>query len=168
MNKKSQELMADLLAIIVLAITVVIMIALFWLTKDNSATNQTIDNFHGLDVSFMLDSFLRAPYYLDPEKNIQDIIVEDYNNNDYTRTEEMFNIFFKNINVTNKDPIDEFRLVISEPGSANKAFFCPINSGDLSKIKKTYISNTEIVDRDGSILKLTLSMEYFVLEKNKI
>jgi len=91
-------MLIDFWAILIFAVIVLLFLILFSFNKI-SIKNSIETQFENKDANFMLQSFLRAPA-LGPSvgygtKTVADIIAEDDAKNDFGRTEQLFDNYFK-------------------------------------------------------------------------
>jgi hypothetical protein len=95
-RRKSEIILADFWAIIAFVIIAIIAFIIFVATKHQSGL-RTVEDFANKDAAYMLDSFLKAPYYGEEGKTVADIIAEDFSKRNYKRTKDTFQKFFSNI-----------------------------------------------------------------------
>jgi hypothetical protein len=111
-SKRGDDMLIDFWAIAVFAVILLLFFILF-------AVNKTLNDkkvqaeFANKDLNFMLESFLRAPALgVDQTKTVGEIITEDSTTGDFTRTEDLFKRYFKQINQLDNQNIIEITLKI--------------------------------------------------------
>lgn len=114
-RKKGEDMLVDFWAILMFVIVLVVFFIVFIITKEGSERTNTIqEKFISSDLDYMLDAYIKSPYIKDSTKTNGEIIVEDYLNGDYSRTDESFIRFFSGTNKTNNNPIGGYLFVIKE------------------------------------------------------
>ena len=150
-NRRGEDILVDFWAILAFAIVLIIFFILFNLTKTQSTLNTAID-FQNKDAGFMLNSYLRAPYYADKDKRIGEIIIEDYMKKDYTRTRDSFKEFYSGTNNYGGFVVDSITLCIFEGNDLLQAYKFSRSATALNpKVDPTYDFGTEKEKRCDSV-----------------
>jgi len=139
----------DFFAVLAFAVIILLFFLLFsWQHKGND--DNTRAQFVNKDTNFMLESFLRAPAIgIDSQKSVADIIAEDEAKNDFSRTEQLFDTFYRKIDTIDKYYITNMYLNVKGNHNKQLEILHDTNSGDKSH--ETMIAHTYISGYDKKI-----------------
>ncbi|MGV8150590.1 MAG: hypothetical protein ACP5NV_02575 [Candidatus Woesearchaeota archaeon] len=175
-RKKGEDMLVDFWAILIFVLVMVLFLIVFILTKEGAERDNLLqEQFTSSDLDYMLNSYIKSPYIKDSSKTNGEIIIEDYLNNDFSRSEESFERFFLGVNTTNNNPIGEFQLIISESESnilAQTFSVDPKNSEYMkAKLYKGVVVvtkgvKTSIPSHDGTDINIALTIEYVMMSKS--
>lgn len=121
-RKKGEDMLVDFWAILIFVIVLLLFLIIFLLTKGDSKENNLREQFAAKDTEYMLNSFIKSPYMKDGTKTNGEIIVEDYLNNDFSRTVNSFNSFFNGINMSSNNQVGGYAIKIFQ-GDTEIAYF---------------------------------------------
>ncbi len=117
-NRKGEDMLVDFWAILLFVIILLFFLILFIFTKGDSEENNKIrEAFTARDTDYMLDSYIKGPYIMDTSRSIGEIIAEDSLNNDFSRTESSFLLFFNGANTTTNNDVGGYVILIKEGDS---------------------------------------------------
>lgn len=112
-------MLVDFWAILLFVIILLLFLILFIFTKGDAEKNNKLrDAFTAKDTDYMLVSYIKSPYIMDTSKNIGEIMAEDSLNNDFSRTENSFLLFFNGVNMTTNNEVGGYAIIIKEGDSA--------------------------------------------------
>jgi len=126
LDRKGQEMLIDFVSIMVFAFLIVVFLVVFFLTKSN-ITNNINNAYVNKDAEFWLDSFVKAPANIGTsQRTVGDVMIEDYYNDDYSSTFDLFQKFYSTVdryNVGSKEGrIQMIYLCINKPDKTTVGF----------------------------------------------
>jgi hypothetical protein len=136
-NKRgAEDMLVDFWTILIFALIVIIFFILFSISK-SSAENTAGAEFDSKDAQFMLDSFLGAPLVDNPSKTVSDVIIEDSTTGDFTRTEKLFEEYFKRSTKINDEPVNDILITID--GAHDDTYRITTENGNGQFVKATKV-----------------------------
>jgi hypothetical protein len=160
-NKKGEDMLVDFWAILIFAFILIIFFIMFLVDKRGDAPSTV--NFEDKDLSFMLNSFIRAPYAKDDTKTIGEIIAEDSISNDFTRTKEIFKSYFSGVDTYKNNPVIDYQLYVESLMELN--INNPKAKTAIYNQKKTVYTTTKIPLPDGTEITIKLTVDYWPGDK---
>lgn len=170
-NKRGEDLIVDFWAILVFVIILLIFLIIAVIDKNISSKGRELQElFISNDLDYMLNSYLKAPYIYDNTKTNGEILVEDFMNDDFSRTDNAFNLFFLGINTTNNNPVGKYTLIVTESDFIRHSISVdPISKGyALDKLYRGKLivekyAVTPLPKKDNGKISVTLKIEYVMM-----
>jgi hypothetical protein len=112
-NRRGEDMIIDFWAILIFALIIIVFFIIF--SAEKGRFNARIETqFANKDTDFMLDSFLRAPLLDNPQKTISDVIIEESSSGKFTKTQVLFEQFFKRTTQINGQEVNNMLLKIDD------------------------------------------------------
>ncbi|HYD03026.1 MAG TPA: hypothetical protein VEC16_01890 [Alphaproteobacteria bacterium] len=127
-NKRGEDMLVDFWAILVFALIVLLFFILFAANKKEPKIQEIHAQFSQNDANFMLQSFLKSPAIgIDSTKTVFQIIIEDYNTGDYSRSDTLAKNYFSQLKKYGTYPVGAIYLQIDD----DSLFFTTIGKIEL-------------------------------------